>query len=313
MNLKKKYTFKQLSEDTLRVAKVPLTSEEIWEKSKEYGFQDRLDSSGKTPWKTIEARLYVDMRDNPDSVFVQCQNHPTKFTLKDMVINVDPHTKKLSQYEHHYHERDLHPLLTAYVSGDSHFRCYTKTIYHEKSSNDKKGKNKWLHPDIVGVYFPFSDYHSSTLRTIESFNDNALRLFSFEMKIKIDMAHIREYFFQAVSNSSWANEGYLVALKYDEDAELLNEMCRLNNSFGIGFIRLNAENVEQSEILLPSKINPMLDWETINRLAEENPDFLSFIDSINEDNQVKKVKSSYDTVFDADAMQDYIIEHGILN
>jgi hypothetical protein len=76
---------------------------------------------------------------------------------------------------------------------------------------------------------------------------------------------------------------------------------------------LNAENVEQSEILLPAKINPTLDWETINRLAEENPDFLAFIDSINEDNQVKKVKSKYDEILSSDRMQDYVHKHKLLD
>jgi hypothetical protein len=64
--------------------------------------------------------------------------------------------------------------------------------------------------------------------------------------------------------------------------------------------------VEQSEILLPAKLNNSLDWETVNRLIEENPDFSAFIDSINEDNQVKKVKSKYDDVYTLDKMQIYI-------
>jgi hypothetical protein len=310
----KKYTLKMLSEDTLRKAKVPLTALEIWNKSKEYGFQDNIDSVGKTPWASIDAQIYVDIRDNPNSKFIKCQKNPVKFTLKDIVNgSVVDETEETSKKESSFYERDLHPLLSTYVSGNSHFKCYTKTIYHEKSNNDKKGRNKWLHPDIVGVYFPFDDYKSNTLKAIETFSDNAIKLFSFEMKKEIDMQHLREYFFQAVSNSSWANEGYLVALKYDSDDELINEMRRLNNSFGIGFIQLNAENVEQSEILLPAKINPTLDWETINRLAEENPDFLAFIDSINEDNQVKKVKSKYDEILSSDRMQDYVHKHKLLD
>lgn len=43
--------------------------------------------------------------------------------------------------------------------------------------------------------------------------------------------------FQAVSNSSWANEGYLVVLQ-EIDSEVLSELRRLNQSFGIGVIKL---------------------------------------------------------------------------
>ena len=51
----------------------------------------------------------------------------------------------------------------------------------------KKGQNKWLHPDIVGVYFPFDDFHNSTVSIIGTFSDSAIKLFSFEMKIKITL------------------------------------------------------------------------------------------------------------------------------
>jgi hypothetical protein len=94
------------------------------------------------------------------------------------------------------------------------------------------------------------------------------------MKIGITISNLRECFFQAVSNSSWAHEGYLVALNYDEDEELLSEMRRLSAAFGIGFIKLNPQNIEQSEMIIPAKPKDSVDWETINRLVEENSDFI---------------------------------------
>lgn len=307
------YSFKMLAKDVLEKTMTPLTVEEIWDQAKVYGFDNRIETSGKTPWKTLGAQLYVDIRDNPNSDFIQVSKRPVKFSLKQQGSqSVEPKEVSVAvEQNEKFLERDLHPLLTSFVYSDSHFKCYTKTIYHEKSSKDKKGKNKWLHPDIVGVYFPFDDYSESTLNIIKSFNENSIRLFSFEMKISIDMTHLREYFFQAVSNSSWANEGYLVALKYSEDSVFIDEMRRLNNAFGIGFIKLNAEDVAQSEILLPARENKSNDWEMINRLVEENPDFKSFIDWITEDYQLKKVKSKYDDILSPERMQEYIIAHGI--
>lgn len=318
MGKKSEYTLIELAEDTIRKAGIPLTDKEIWDKSKEYGFQDKIKSNGKTPWKTIGARIYLDIRDNVNSIFEKTKNRPIKFKLKDMKFTqstslIDTVSSEETQIsENRFSERELHPLLSAYVKNDSHFKCYTKTIFHEKSNNDKKGKNKWLHPDMVGVYFPFQDYNESTQTIMRSFNESAIKLFSFEMKIKIDIGHLREYFFQAVSNSSWANEGYLVALEYKKDSELLDEMSRLNNSFGIGFIKLNPKNIEQSEILFPAKINKTLDWKTINRLVEENPDFKDFIDYINDDNIVCKIKSKYEKIMKPEEIEDYVIKHNII-
>lgn len=54
-------------------------------------------------------------------------------------------------------------------------------LSHEKSKKKKKGENEWLHPDLVGVYFPFNDYIKETTDLIQQFNESIIRLFSFEM------------------------------------------------------------------------------------------------------------------------------------
>ena len=118
---------------------------------------------------------------------------------------------------------------------------------------------------------------------------------------------------EAVSNSSWANEGYLVALRYSEDSSLIDEMRRLNNSFGIGFIRLNAENIEQSEILFSAKYHKNVDWDTINRLVEENLDFAGFLNSANDDILVGRVDNTneYDEIKEDEVYSKYVVEKGI--
>ena len=148
---------------------------------------------------------------------------------------------------------------------------------------------------------------------ISALKENACKLFSFELKIEIDYSNLREAFFQAVSNSSWANEGYLVALRYSEDSSLIDEMRRLNNSFGIGFIRLNAENIEQSEILFSSKYHKNVDWDTINRLVEENLDFAGFLNSANDDILVGRVDNTneYDEIKEDEVYSKYVVEKGI--
>ena len=318
------YTFIELAKDTLEHAGIPLSHVELWQKACELGLDKKLSSVGKTSWESISARLYVDMRDNTNSIFCKVGKRPVRFALKffsQKVINTseeefEKNTAKEKNAE--FNERDLHPLLSYFVAYHEHFKCYTKTIYHEISTREVKGKNKWLHPDIVGVYFPFSnpidkngDYAKSTIKIIKGTSESAIKLFSFEMKKYVSFGNLRECYFQAVSNSSWANEGYLVALKYDKGDEMLDEMRRLTNAFGIGFIELDAENVEQSSILVGAQTKSSIDWDTVNRLVENNDDFKTFVDYINDDNQVEKVRSNYDERMSSSQMENYIGKKGI--
>lgn len=141
-----------------------------------------------------------------------------------------------------YCERDLHVLLSTFLYSNPHFNCYTKTILHENSKKGKKGFNKWLHPDLVGIYFPFDKFESNILKLLDTLKENAYKLFSFEVRTELNFSTLRQYYFQAVSNSSWAHEGYLVTLKIEDDPQLIDEIRRLNNAFGIGVIKLDAKN-----------------------------------------------------------------------
>lgn len=203
-------------------------------------------------------------------------------------------------------------MLSSFVASDSHFKCYTKTISHEKSKKKKKGETEWLHPDLVGVYFPFSDYHKQTIDLVQQFNETIIRLFSFEMKIKLSFSNLREYYFQAVSNSSWANEGYLVAVDIDDSNELLEELLRLNNAFGIGIIKLNLENIEQSEIIVAAKAKETIDWDTVEKLADTNPDFMEFIIRVTNSNKINRIhKEDFDDIILGEDVAKYIREHKI--
>ena len=314
-----KYNFFDLAKETLNTVRSPLSINDIWQKSMELDFAKKVSSSGKTPSKTLAARIYMDIKKNPDTVFVQVSKRPSLFYLKDLHCNSDNLIEALNEtaIEHdiaktEYHERDLHILLSTFVLSNPHFNCYTKTIYHEKSKRNTKGVNKWLHPDIVGIYFPFEQYQTNTLRLLETLKENPYKLFSFEMKIELNFGNLRECYFQAVSNSSWAHEGYLVALNINDDPILIDEIRRLNNAFGIGIIKLDPMNVEQSEILFSAKTTELLDWETIDRLTEENNDFKRFIDDLMEDIKLGKVKSIYDSTLCPEECEQYVKDKGIV-
>ena len=312
------YSFLTLAKDVLEKENVPLSVEEMWETAKQLGLLEKLSSSGKTPIRTLSARIYVDIKNNVDTIFEQVSKRPAKFFLKGRTVEFKDYKDKQKQektlHKHKFGERALHILLSSFVNSDEHFKCSTKTIYHEISKREKSGKNKWLHPDIVGVHFPFDSFTENTLKLFDILKVNPYKLFSFEMKIDINLGNLREYYFQAVSNSSWAHEGYLVALHIADDPELIDEMRRLNNAFGIGVIRLDAEHFMQSEILFSAKEKETLDWDTINRLVDTNPDFKKFLDDLMEDIKIGKIKSQYDEVsLEEEQMYQYALKNGILS
>lgn len=317
-----KTTFKKLAELVLENAKKPLTPLEIWETAKQMGLSDKLGTTGKTPWLTISAQIYVDIRDNSKSPFYQYSSRPGRFFLNRFKNNFKPEeipddeeSGEETITKTKYNERDLHPLLVKFANAAPNFKAYVKTIYHEEAKHEKKGLNKWLYPDLVGVHLPFLDFDHSTLQVQRELYWTAVRFFSFEMKKELNIGNLRECYFQAVSNSNWANEGYLVALKIiDEDGNLMSELRRLNNAFGIGVIKLDVENIDQSEILLPSRIKQELDWDTIDLLLKKSGNFKEFMEVVRGDIALGKIanKNNYDSVLEDSNFEDYVKEKKII-
>lgn len=319
-----KYTFLDLACEVLEIAKTPLSYSEIWNMGVGLGLDKKLQSIGKTPQSTLSAILGRNTSSD-HGYFYLTSKQPKKFWLKSRAYELDSkemqkniqtqiqneeRTKKKS-----FCERDLHPLLVKFMQESEEFNLYCKTIYHESSKRAKSGKNQWIHPDIVGVHYPFG-FQRQTSELLKNFSKTPYELYSFELKVSLDFSNLRECYFQAVSNSSWANEGYLVVLECDESKEFINELWRLNNAFGIGVIKLNAEDLLASEILIPADEKKSLDFETIDLLVGENPDFEKFIESINRNIKVSDseyiIAKDYDEIFDDEKMEQYIKDKKII-
>lgn len=281
--------------------------QDIWEDGVKKGLTAKLGTTGKTPWQSLGARLYVEVRDNPASRFVKVGSRPTRFFLKsrkdeippDADVKIEKAEAKKAEPKTGYHERALHPLLTYYANSNPSFNrgraIYTKTIFHENSK--KAGYNEWVHPDMVGFYLPLDDWQHKVIELNRLSDNNSLRLFSFEIKKALSKANYRESYFQAVSNSSWAHEGYLVALDIKQDDEFLAELERLASSFGIGIIQLDVKDIDSSKILYPARVRETLDWETINKLCKQNKDFEAFLQNVKIDFESKKIhRYEYDEV-----------------
>lgn len=170
-----------------------------------------------------------------------------------------------------YEERDLHKLLSSYLKNTD---TYSKTIFHEQS-NGKDNNQIWTHPDMIGIKF-LNLQTKASQNFLKSINRvDTFKLSSYELKREINSdSELKKTFFQAVSNSSWANYGYLVAFEFSDS--LNEEMARLSQSFGIGIIELNA-NPYQSKVLYPSVFRD-LDFKTIDKLCKMNKEFEKFIE-----------------------------------
>lgn len=184
-------------------------------------------------------------------------------------------------------EHDSYPRLCEYLFNE--LNIYPKRIDERKSSNSKGSDgNKWLHPDIVGVKNLSDGWDNDVISCANKHAFNKTSLWSFEVKIKINLSNVREYFFQTVSNLSWANFSYLVAQTIDEKA--MAELQILCAGHNIGLIQLNCENPSESQILIPAIEKKELDWDMIDRIIKENPDFKEFVNLITEFYQTVKIK-----------------------
>lgn len=308
-------TFLELAEEVLKQAKYPLDYKQMWENAKNLGLDKKVGSEGKTPEITMQALIYVNMRDKSDSKFCIVSKRPTKFWLKVRKNELigkeseleqkiqESQEKEIKSKEKGFCESDLHPLLVNFVANDERFNLYCKTINANTSKNTNKGLNEWIHPDIVGIHFPFEDFDKNTLDLLQNLSNPSYKIYSFELKKFINNANLKECYFQAVSNSSWANEGYLVAFEIKDDDEVQNELARLNASFGIGVIELKSD-----EIKFEAK-SKELDIDTLDMLIRKNKDFKEFITNVNKDIQTNDperiAKAKYDKIL-GDELEKYL-------
>ena len=181
-------------------------------------------------------------------------------------------------------EHGMYPLLSLYLWEE--FGVYSKRIDEKRSSN-KRGPNgnRWLYPDVVGMEDLGAEWHQEVRDCVNQYSDKRTKLWSFEAKLLINRSNVRECYFQAVSNSSWANFGYLVAAEI-EGQDTLKELRMLFAAHGIGLIKLDVDNPAESQVLIPARERDEIDWDMANRLATENRDFLDY---------VKLVKQFYQT------------------
>lgn len=187
-----------------------------------------------------------------------------------------------------FHERELHPFLNYYLNKT--LGIAAKTIYQEKSTNSLKGENEWIHPDMVGFSLPMTNWSDRVVTMCGHYHLPKVIIYSYELKKEITMSSLREDYFQAVSNSSWANEGYLVAAKIDtNDEKLMQKMGRLCSAFGVGIILLNLHHPDESKVLFEAHMKEAIDGDTVNHLHDINQDFKDFLKTVEDSLKINNI------------------------
>ncbi len=281
----------------IKVTLVYDKAKELFEKGE---IAKMFDCGGNTPHQSVSAFIYTALNKGEEVPFLKAQEKPVLIALKGVakepVLNAEkisaPSTKIV-------HERDLHPFLTYMAFGNENLKCYTKTIFHEESLKSIKGMDRWLYPDMVGVRFLHAELSNENLIAFsKKFDTLPVKLVSFELKREISVHNCRECYFQAISNSSWANEGYLVGHHINtHDSKLMDLLKRLHASFGIGVIDLRTDE-DKSAILLNAKYKEKIDYTVALELSDKNEKFNAFLKSVvdYDPNHQHRYKDEFDEV-----------------
>ncbi|GAA9694456.1 hypothetical protein VN0002_04730 [Helicobacter pylori] len=208
-------TYIELGKKVLEQAGKPLSVKEIFEKACEMGL-DKECNDGKILSHSLGSQLgehnikeeykqfYV-ARKEGKTFFYWLKSREREFPPQETSNAKDDEQSECSgtakKQKNSFHERDLHPLLVKFLNRDPNFKLLCKTIYHEPCKKGKKGKDRWNYPDIVGVYFPYNKYFpyngykEETLKFLHHTGQKRHKIFSFELKIRINFSNLKEKLF----------------------------------------------------------------------------------------------------------------------
>ncbi|MCO7188949.1 MULTISPECIES: HrgA protein [unclassified Pseudoalteromonas] len=293
-NPDKKFTARELAKEF--VLRYP---QEIAEKQENprYNTEDKLiaqlaaEIGGERTQRAKAVCSHVATRDKPRPRVYYWEQEPKPADKEDDLSDTDESDVDTPLAPSSLSEQDLYPMLIEYLSKD--LGLYCQRIDERKSKNAHgSGGNHWLHPDVVALE-PLDQGWDEIVRScVRSGNHSSVRLWSFEVKKHLTKGNVRKYFFQAVSNSSWANFGYLVATGLNSDVE--GELQMLSSLHGIGVLLLDTESLFDSQILIPAQERVNVDWQSANRIVAENKDFHHYIEQVGIYNQTGRlIKSAW--------------------
>jgi hypothetical protein len=295
-------TFLQLCEQVILEESRPLRPIEIWEISQKKGYSKPTKSL--SPETTISSRIYDSISNDPYSPFIRIDSKPITYSHRDLQPDICEVYDEENEIKSS-HERNLHHIVT--YQQLIYEQTYTKTIRHERSKKKRLNRNKWLHPDMVGLKFEMKGWDTQTARVCQMMGDAPVKLVAYEVKKEpLNWGNMHRFIWQAQNACSWAHCGILCAFEIESDVEFTNELHRLLCASGLGLIKLE-KNPDDSQVIVEPRVKEKLDYTTMSKLSETNKDFREYLNAIWSSIQVQSVqKDSFEAVMDVEDIQNQI-------
>ncbi len=185
------------------------------------------------------------------------------------------------------------------IQGNSPF------LFEHSFVRDAPLENVWKCPDVAVVDWQLGDEVDTQLtispdmiRFKQALGVPLFSVTSVKLKLEVNWNSMREDFFQALSNSSWSNQGELVVCAPLLDEQLAEELRRLGNQYGVGISSLGVpmevlddiiphwairqmtdrefealQDLLKPRRLTSSAIQRAFNWPTIEQIRRDNKDF----------------------------------------
>lgn len=221
-------------------------------------------------------------------------SYPVKISADGVVEATSPPTRKPSakqpaKRKNRQGERELYDKLRDYLEVVHGLYAVRIEEGSGKGRGSVRGANKHRFPDVVAVQGVVSskELNPWVKQMADNFNIERARLWSFEVKEKLERGTVRASFHQTVANSVWANYAYLCANHIDDNAE--EELFILTKAYGVGVIKIDKDEPLKSEIYIQAK-QKEIDLLLCNSLADNNKQFEDFIRQASEIYQIGSVE-----------------------
>ncbi len=205
--------------------------------------------------------------------------------------------KKDTKEDKYIHEKNINkPSETEYYTTvinwlQKGLKIESEKFDHTKALKEKKGINHWRYPDIIGIRK--RNYLENGILKIADLTGQKYypEIWSFEVKIDLLKGNMRNYFFQCLSNSGWANRRYVVVVtdlkqRTKIEDEVIAEFRKLSLRYHVGLIQITSMNTtlseEGSSSILVDCPRQDLDLEIMNDLCISLPEFKDWLESLEE-------------------------------
>ena len=192
--------------------------------------------------------------------------------------------KEKNKRKYNEQEKHLYPVVREYLR-ESH-KVFSMRIDERRLSKGNGGvRDSKRFPDIVGMEEDSSlgkKWKDDIMAISNMTSGKKIGIWSVEVKVEVTRKSVREDLSQTLGNSSWANRAYLAAAKFETakdgtlDDHVKSELNEYADEHGIGIIKIDKDDPHKSETIIEAREREV-NWNSVNRLAEKNGDFLRFI------------------------------------